>query len=474
MSRRLAALRRSLDAMPSPVLTRKPYVTPFGPAGTDLAIVEQPIVDGGDAGVVEDHCHAVEHSIEFQVGSQVVRGRAAVCVSQGDGSAARHPAALRAVEHRSRERRELRRAGLRPGRGGASRGRRRMSGRFASWAALAMAVGLGGAAPAPGQEQPGAPTTVAATVAGRPIAMKDVDDVVRAQLMDLRAREHQLRGQALDALVAQALIEKEAEARGTTPEALYEAEVESKAVVSEEEARTYYAANKSRFGTSPEAEALAQIKARLGQQRQGERRAALARELRAKYEVKVLLEPYRVPVEVGVAPVRGNPQAPVTIIEFSDFQCPYCVRARPAVARVREVYGDRVRFAFRHFPLDFHQQAEKAGEAVACAGEQGKFWEMHDLLWTNTAKLQVPDLKAHAATLGVDRAAFGQCLDSGRYSHLVAGDLEAGQGYGVSGTPAFFVNGRPLVGAQPFEAFAQVIDDELARQGLTSPGAAAK
>jgi protein-disulfide isomerase len=311
-------------------------------------------------------------------------------------------------------------------------------------------------------------------VAGRPIAVKDVDDVVRAQLMDLRAREHQLRGQALDALVAQALIEKEAEARGTTPEALYEAEVESKAVVSEEEARTYYAANKSRFGTSPEAEALAQIKARLGQQRQGERRAALARELRAKYEVKVLLEPYRVPVEVGVAPVRGNPQAPVTIIEFSDFQCPYCVRARPAVARVREVYGDRVRFAFRHFPLDFHQQAEKAGEAVACAGEQGKFWEMHDLLWTNTAKLQVPDLKAHAATLGVDRAAFGQCLDSGRYSHLVAGDLEAGQGYGVSGTPAFFVNGRPLVGAQPFEAFAQVIDDELARQGLTSPGAAAK
>ena len=349
-----------------------------------------------------------------------------------------------------------------------------MSERFGNWVALALAVLLGGVAPAPGQEQAGAPGVVAATVAGKPITAKDVDDVVRAQIMDLRAREHQLRSQALDALVAQALIEKEAEVRGTTPEALHQAEVEAKAVVSDADAQAYYVANKARFGTSSEAEALGQIKAGLGQQRQNERRAAFAGELRTKYDVKLLLDPYRVPVEVGTAPVRGNPKAPVTIIEFSDFQCPYCVRARPAVARVREVYGDKVRFAFRHFPLEFHAQAEKAGEAAACAGEQGKFWEMHDLLWTNTARLQVSDLKAHAVTLGLDAAAFSQCLDSGRYSHLVEGDLAAGQGYGVSGTPAFFVNGRPLVGAQPFEAFAQVIDDELARLGLASPVAAAK
>ena len=244
--------------------------------------------------------------------------------------------------------------------------------------------------------------------------------------------------------------------------------------MSDADAQAYYAANKGRFGTSTEADALKQIKAGLGQQRQNERRAAFASELRAKYEVKMLLEPYRVPVELGDAPVRGNPRAPVTIVEFSDFQCPYCVRARPSVARVRQVYGDQVRFAFRHFPLEFHAQAEKAGEGAACAGEQGKFWEMHDLLWTNTAKLQVPDLKAHAVTLGLDAAAFGQCLDSGRYSRLVESDREAGQAYGVSGTPAFFVNGRPLVGAEPFEAFAQIIDDELARKGVASPGAPSK
>ena len=332
---------------------------------------------------------------------------------------------------------------------------------------LALAL-LGGAA-APAQDKP---ADVLAVVAGKPIAAADVDDVVRGQLLDLRAREYQLRSQALDALVTQALLEKEAAARGVTPEALHKTEVEDKAVVTDAEAKAYYEANKARVGATPEADALAQIKAGLAQQRQAERRAAFARELRKKYEVKVLLEPYRVPVEVANAPVRGNPKAPVTVVEFSDFQCPFCVRARPTVARVRETYGDKVRWAFRHFPLDFHAQAEKAGEAAACAGEQGKFWEMHDLLWKSTAKLQVPDLKAHAATLGLDTAKFDQCLDSGKSAGLVHADQEAGQGYGVSGTPAFFVNGRPLVGAQPYDAFAQVIDDELQRPAGSSPAAA--
>jgi protein-disulfide isomerase len=343
-----------------------------------------------------------------------------------------------------------------------------MKGRL--WVTLALASGLAGAALAQDKAAP----VAAAIVAGKTIGTQEVDDLVRAQLMDLRAREHQLRSQALDALVGQALLEKEAEARGVTAEALYESEVKAKAAVSDTEVKSYYEANKARMGTTPEADALKQIQAGLTQQRENERRAALVRELRAKYDVKVLLEPYRVPVEVGSAPSRGNPKAPVTIVEFSDFQCPYCVRARPTVARVREVYGDRIRWVFRHFPLDFHAQAQKAGEAAACAGDQGKFWEMHDLLWQNTARLQVADLKAHAATLGLDVAAFAQCLESGRYDGLVEADTAAGQGYGVSGTPAFFVNGRPLVGAQPFEAFAQVIDDELQRASLPVPAAASK
>ena len=329
-----------------------------------------------------------------------------------------------------------------------------------------LAAALLGAVAARAEDRP------AATVAGEPIPLAAVDELVKAQLMEIRSREHQLRSQALDALVAQSLLAKEAKARGVSEEALEKAEILDKAVVPEAESRAYYEANKARIGSMAEDEAMKQIREGLAQQRQGERRAAFAKELRAKYDVKILLEPFRVAITLGDAPVRGAATAPVTVLEFSDFQCPYCVRSRPVVAKIREAYGDKVRWAFRHYPLSFHERAQKAGEAAACAGDQGRFWEMHDRLWDNAGKLAVPDLKAHAAALGLDTAAFDRCLDSGTHAGLVARDEETGQGYGVSGTPAFFVNGRPLVGAQPFEAFQQVIDEELARAAV--PAGASK
>jgi predicted DsbA family dithiol-disulfide isomerase len=340
---------------------------------------------------------------------------------------------------------------------------RRLAGGTLALALCAPAAAQAGQAAA--GEQP------AAIVAGQTIDRATVDELVRPQLAELRAREYQLRSQALELLIAQALIAKEAVARGVSEAALEKSEVQDKAVVTDAEARAYYDANKARIGSTPVAEALKQIKDGLTQQRQDERRSAFARELRSRYDVRVLLEPYRVPVDTADAPVRGNPKAPVTVVEFSDFQCPYCVRARPTVARVREAYGDKLRWVFRHFPLSFHEHAEKAGEAAACAGDQGRFWEMHDRLWANHARLEVIDLKGYAAALGLDAAAFDRCLDSGRHAGLVDRDLQAGASYGVSGTPAFFVNGRPLVGAQPFEAFQQVIDDELRRAGAAAGGA---
>ncbi|HVO11726.1 MAG TPA: thioredoxin domain-containing protein [Vicinamibacteria bacterium] len=331
------------------------------------------------------------------------------------------------------------------------------------------------AAAAGAQERPAAEAAEpAAIVAGQRIERSAVDELVRAQLVEVRAREYQLRSKALDQLVAEALIAKEAAARGITVEALEKAEVETRVSVSDAEVRALYEANKGRLGARSEAEGLKKIRELVEEQRQNERRRAFAEELRAKYPVKVLLEPFRVPVEVGDAPVRGNPAAPVTVVEFSDFQCPFCERSRPTVARVREAYGDKVRWAFRHFPLGFHENAQKAGEAAACAGDQGRFWEMHDRLWATNSKLALSDLKADAAALGLDTAAFDRCLDSGRHADLVQRDQEAGAAYGVSGTPAFFVNGRPLVGAQPFEEFQKVIDDELQRQGAAARATASR
>ena len=331
--------------------------------------------------------------------------------------------------------------------------------------AVALA-GPGLAPPAAGQGE------AVAIVDGTPISLETLDATVESQLLELRQREDQIRRQALDNLIGQELIRREAEARGVSVEELTKTEVADTARVSTVEARAFYEANRSRFGNAPEAEAISQIVEGLGRQRERELQSAFATTLSAKYPVEVLLEPFRVVVDVGEAPVRGRPDAPVTIVEFSDFQCAFCVRARPVVNRVREAYKNDVRFAFRHFPLAFHEQAPKAGEAAACAGDQGRFWEMHDWLWENSDKLAPAELKQHAAALGLDSAAFGECLDSGRHAGVVQRDTEAGAKLGVSGTPAFFINGRALIGAQPYEAFVRLIEEELllARRGAGGQG----
>jgi len=323
--------------------------------------------------------------------------------------------------------------------------------------ALAVAPG-----PAPG-EPAGEESGAVAVVDGTPIAASTLDEMIQGELMELRQREAQLRRQGLEELIAERLLSLEAAARGVSVADLTRSEVVEKAVVSEEEARRFYESNRARFASVGEDQAIQQIVAGLGRQRQRERRSAFAQDLRAKYPVEVLLDPFRVEVDTAEAPTRGNPDAPVTIVEFSDFQCPFCVRARPTLKRVREVYGDEVRFAFRHFPLAFHELAPKAGEAAACAGEQDRFWEMHDRIWAHPGQLQQSDLEGHAEALGMDEDALTTCLDSGRHATTVREDSELGARLGVSGTPAFFINGRPLVGAQPFDAFAAVIDDELAR-----------
>jgi protein-disulfide isomerase len=186
-------------------------------------------------------------------------------------------------------------------------------------------------------------------------------------------------------------------------------------------------------------------------------------------------QPQNVVLGLAGEPTKGDANARVVLVEFTDYQCPFCGRhVRDALPQIEAEYvkTGKLRYVTREFPLEsIHPQAFKAAEAALCAGDQGKYWEMHDRLFANQAKLQVPDLKEHAAALGLDAAAFGQCLDSSRHTADVQKDLEAGAGYGVSGTPSFFINGRPLVGAQPFEGFAQVIDDELERKGVPGPPA---
>lgn len=160
----------------------------------------------------------------------------------------------------------------------------------------------------------------------------------------------------------------------------------------------------------------------------------------------------------------GPANAPVTIIEFSDYQCPFCARVEPTVKQILETYKGKVRFVYRDFPLSFHQNAQKAAEATECADEQSKFWEYHDLLFEKQSEWSssgVAKLKEYASSLGLNTGQFEKCLDSGKYSAEVKKDFEDGQNAGVSGTPAFFVNGVAIVGAQPFNVFEQAIEQEL-------------
>ena len=162
--------------------------------------------------------------------------------------------------------------------------------------------------------------------------------------------------------------------------------------------------------------------------------------------------------------------APITLVEFSDFQCPYCARLAPVVKRIAGEYPGQVRLVFRQFPLrSIHAHAQKAAEASLCAFDQGRFWEMHDALFAEIKKLEPEDLTARAKKLNLDLEAFNQCLHSGKYAAAVQQDLEDGMAAGVSGTPAVYINGRVLKGSKPYDGIKKVIEEELQRAGNRSP-----
>lgn len=173
----------------------------------------------------------------------------------------------------------------------------------------------------------------------------------------------------------------------------------------------------------------------------------------------------KVEVSLDDDPMIGDENAPVTIVEFSDFECPFCQRFYDQTYKqLKTDYIDtgKAKLVFRDLPLPMHANAQKAHEAGECADDQGKFWEYHDVLFENQASLGVPALKNYAADLGLDTAAFNECLDSGKHADEVKKDLQDANNYGATGTPTFFINGMKLVGAQPYQAFKQAIDAELA------------
>jgi protein-disulfide isomerase len=314
-----------------------------------------------------------------------------------------------------------------------------------------------------------AASDVVARVGSTPITLGEVDDrAFQRSASDfggarLSQALYLARREALEEIISTRLINDEAKARGVDTATLIEKEISSHAPAPTENDITFwYQTNPTRVQGATLPQVHDAIKSFLIEQRMTEAHDAFIGTLKERVPVIISLEPPRQKVVAAGHPSKGPKDAPIELIEFSDFQCPFCQRANPTVEQVLKTYGNRIHFVYRHYPLPNHPNARPAAEAAACAGDQGHFWEYHDQLFANATRLTDADLKQHAVTAGLDASKFNACLDSHKFKGEVDKDVAEGAEAGVSGTPAFFINGRALEGAQPFEAFKRVIDEELA------------
>lgn len=304
-------------------------------------------------------------------------------------------------------------------------------------------------------------------VGERLILQSEADKRAGEDFYKLQDQLYELRVDSAERIAIEILVEQEAKKDGLTEDAWVEARLETGLrEPTEGELQELFAKVKKNL---PEEATFTDVKPQLRRALLREVKVKRAREMfdelkrRAGYQV-LLSPPDRPRKIIDVSgPGRGPANARVTIVEFADFQCPYCSKASDVVKKVAAEYPGQVRIVFRHFPLANHPLAPRAAEASACANEQGKFWEYHDHLFANPRELEETALKAHAVTLGLDVKPFVDCLESGRMKALVEKDKKDGEALGVNGTPAFFVNGLPMAGAQPEEAFRRAIDRELGR-----------
>jgi protein-disulfide isomerase len=275
---------------------------------------------------------------------------------------------------------------------------------------------------------------------------------------------------ALHAVLDQKLVEAEAKTKGVSVEDLMKSEVISRvADPSEDQVSAYYQTHQSQIN-QPFEDASDKIRQGLKDLEIQKARLLYVQDLLQQAvndgELVVLLSPPKVEMTADPARLRGDSKAPVTIVEFSDFSCPFCQKAESTINGLLAKYQGKVKLGYRDFPLrQLHPQAQLAAEASRCAAEQGKYWEYHDLLFANLDKQGRDDLIKDARTLNLDDKQFDACLSSGRYKPQIEQDIQLGTRGGVVATPGFFVNGTFLNGAQPAAAFEKIIDEELSASG---------
>jgi protein-disulfide isomerase len=316
------------------------------------------------------------------------------------------------------------------------------------------------ASPAPGSSD------VVAVINGEPVSRATLDEAVAPQIAKLDEEAYEIRKQQLDDMINDRLFAAEAKRRGLSVDALLAQEVTAKAgQATDADIQDFIARNHRRLPADPTS-VIPQIKDYLNTEKTKSRREAFASELRTKAHVQVLLKMptvYRAPIDLAGAPSKGPATAPVTIVEFSDFHCPYCRGVQSTLQQLLAKYPNDVRLVYKHFPIDsLHPQARKVADASWCAQQQQRFWEFHDAVYASAPDASDAAIASFGTKAGLDMKAFDACLASGKADPIVQAHIDEGTHYGVSGTPGFFVNGRLLSGAVPLSSFSEIIDEEIA------------
>ena len=312
------------------------------------------------------------------------------------------------------------------------------------------------AAQAP-QENEG--SEVVAEIGGKKITRADFEQKESAKLLTARYKLYLTERQTLDEFVDDKLLEQQAEREHVTVDELLNRHVKSAVVEpTEDQLRVYYEGMQT---DQPYEAVRGDILGTLRQIRTTNARKAYLKTLHQQDSARIMLAPPRADVQIGDAPVRGPKNAPVTIIEFADYQCPFCQKIHPELKQLQQEFPGKVAIAFKDFPLSIHDHAAKAAEAARCAGEQGKYWEYHDTLFENKG-LDKDQLRKYAGDLNLDTARFESCLDSGKEAAGIEKDMAEGKLLGIVQTPGFTVNGHFFVGAVPYSMLHDLVQQQLA------------
>ena len=323
-----------------------------------------------------------------------------------------------------------------------------------------IALGLGiamGAFSVPAMSQDS--SSVVAEIAGRKITAEEMEQKEASKLLQARYKYYIAERDALDQFIDEQVLDMQAKKEGVTLDELFKRHVAVNVTEpTEDQLRFYYEGVQT---DEPYEAARSKIIDTVKQLRLKKVRDAYVAELRAEYGVVVELNQPSAHVEGGSDPRLGSETAPVQIVEFADYECPYCQKVNADIKKVKDQFGDQVSVVFKDFPLPMHPLAARAAEAARCAGVQGKFWEFHDSLF-ETKKLQIPDLKLQARALKLDGDRFDKCLDAGEQIPAVKKDAQEGTKLGLQGTPSFFINGHFMSGAIGYAKLRDTVLQDLA------------